>query len=1234
MSIGLTDDIAPLGDFAILQDIFLRGGLHTVTTLVERDAITALRRKAGMLVWVEDEGIYYKLGAGLANVDWEEFRVSASTVVVYLSSTGDDADDGSLGNPVATWARTWSLLQGSSPGVVFLSGSVSGYTAPPASLPWVIISGGSDFTTVATGSAGAGTTLNKLELAVSASIDGYRHKTVVFDDGAAAGFRRTIRGNSLTICDYVHPVETNLGATSSPAPGDTYRVVEPTAKIGISTAQTGYRSISLTEGQTRLDLINVALVPPATGSWYQNTIKPPTYGEWFGVQVENNWNINASLGRLVCGVDDVNTHNNVLFLTTVLGETYTYGQWHGWGLSFKSATFLSSNPNPVGLITPSEPTTLEDNSFLGFITCQTMQAARAIILGGSAQSFSQRASTQSALISRSLTLGNSVDAVPFLLKSDVANVLELKAGSSIFFHETLSSTDLGLEIKSTAGSGDLIKVAKGASLYLECGVSVAHTGGSVVLLDNKGAVKYNSGTAFLWSVPGSTAFKSYDGSLLSLAALDVDCAVGFDNDCGSITIEAGTSQVDCTAALLVQNNGAFKVKGDLTATGDAADMISIVGGNFVQAAGTLSATNANTGTANVLRCSLSGSVSLLGGAATTLDGSAAAAGYGLNARLGGRVFTAAQLTGATGATADLTVAAGYDKPDSFVGTYGALVSPDGLSVIALSAGGPDAPRTGGGGWVRVVDIQMQGAGTVYEPVYSDAAQTVIQSTKASNEFIQLDIECSYPNIRIGITLYELARVGDIYSGTINLTVGASGVTNLIVQSLNSDGLEGAVDRVDIEVVPPPTILTLAFADQGGGAGGVGTYPGSQTELKAGDTIRVEGTTNTPADAIQCTDVGACGSQIVTFASGTSFSVLVTIANRGLSVQSLFARLSARGTVSQAYGPTRDTNNGGGTTDGVNLVKLNNLYPTIDGLTGAGTVTGRAFAIAYPASQSALKDAETAAITAAASNYDIISYSAPGAEVSIPSPSVFASPKVVTRVGGTYNVSTDNYQIVATRNANAAVKTVSGVVAIAHVNQVITVSVPFARLRSGGNNGTAAQDYTVTISSNQQLFSAPSVAPEAGGNKGTFQGGAFAGGPSSWTRTFRISETVPDLKGTFTWASLSTTNRAGKVVSTITTGPTYTLGGFVARTLVFSTPFGPNTTLGTEVVTFSKLTAGTFTATSSPALKQTIGTSPPVINGYTIDAVSVNPTTVVWLDTGAVNSNSSGTAAITTVEEIV
>jgi len=554
---------------------------------------------------------------------------------------------------------------------------------------------------------------------------------------------------------------------------------------------------------------------------------------------------------------------------------------------------------------------------------------------------------------------------------------------------------------------------------------------------------------------------------------------------------------------------------------------------------------------------------------------------------------------------------------------------------------PGALGGGGSGWVRVTDVQLQVPGAVTNKIYDDAGNTVIRSATVSNGQVRLIVESSYPNIKIDTVPVQLPRVGDIYRGPADTTISGVGPITVVSQAVNADDIECALDNVELTLVSPPTILTLAFAAQGGGAGGAATYPGTQTELKAGDVVRLVGTTDIAADAIQCDNTGACGSQVVTFATSTSFSVLVTVADRGISVQSLIARVSARDPSTLAFGTTRDTNQGGGTVDGVDLVKLNNLYPTINGFTGAAVITGHAFTIAYPGSQTALKDAEAASITNTASNYDTILYSSPVAELAIASATTFANPKVVTRSSGTYNIATDNFSVSATRTANAATKTVRGVVAIAHVDQVITVSTPYARLRSGGNNGTTVQDYTITISSDQQLLSAPSLAPQSGGAKGTFQGGGFVGGPSSWTRALRVSETVPDLKGTFTWANLSTTNRAGKVVTAIaaqtgpTNGPTYTLGGFVARApLVFFPGFSNTTQLNVEVSDFSKLTAGTFTATTNTASKQPIGTSPPVIDGYTIDAVSVNPTTVIWLDTNAVNSNSSGTAAITGVEELV
>jgi hypothetical protein len=51
-------------------DSLQRGGFRVVTTIVERNAITDLRRKIGMLVFVNDSNKTYKLTGGITNSDW------------------------------------------------------------------------------------------------------------------------------------------------------------------------------------------------------------------------------------------------------------------------------------------------------------------------------------------------------------------------------------------------------------------------------------------------------------------------------------------------------------------------------------------------------------------------------------------------------------------------------------------------------------------------------------------------------------------------------------------------------------------------------------------------------------------------------------------------------------------------------------------------------------------------------------------------------------------------------------------------------------------------------------------------------------------------------------------------------------------------------------------------------------------------------------------------------------
>lgn len=513
------------------------------------------------------------------------------------------------------------------------------------------------------------------------------------------------------------------------------------------------------------------------------------------------------------------------------------------------------------------------------------------------------------------------------------------------------------------------------------------------------------------------------------------------------------------------------------------------------------------------------------------------------------------------------------------------------------------------GWVRIADIGVQTTGAISAKVFQDpGGDSILQSCTSSTTDISVAVESSFPKVTVNGTPQTLTRVGDIYSGDVDITLAVSGTVT--AQVITADDNAGPTDSADVTLDLPPEVLTLSFT---------GGYPGSQTELKAGDTFQITGTTDKTADAIDILDFGAFSASLEAFAAGTSFTVTGTIANRGTTVQALAGRVRARNPAG-AFGGTRDTNELGGTTDGVDLVNLNNLYPSVS----FGAIT-------YPLTQQALKASETADVVNSVTDADVVLYDSPNGDLSIASPTVIATPKTVTRIAGIYNVSTPNLRVTGTRNANDAVSVATTTVNIASVALSLTVSTPAARLRSGGNDGTTIQNHTITVTGDQQLLAAPSLT-EGTGSAGTFIG-SWAGGGTTWTRTLQVHDN--DDKGTKTWQSPSATNLAGIVTTTIAVGPTYELGGFVARTLTFGA-FLQTTALNVAVTTYTKVSAGIFTATNQPALRNPVqGDTSDIANTYTIQSpLGVNPQTLFWNDQAAAGSNSGGTAQITNVQEAV
>lgn len=514
------------------------------------------------------------------------------------------------------------------------------------------------------------------------------------------------------------------------------------------------------------------------------------------------------------------------------------------------------------------------------------------------------------------------------------------------------------------------------------------------------------------------------------------------------------------------------------------------------------------------------------------------------------------------------------------------------------------------GWVRIVNVLTQSGQPTSGHVWDDPPNnTILQEITCPEATIRVVVESSFPRVEVDGNAFTLSLVGTIYKDTVDITLAAAG--DVVAEATTPDGQVAATDTVKVNLDLPPAITALSFT---------GGYPGSQTELKEDDTFDIQVTADKDFDQVQIISYEACKSATIGVTVGTTAVVTGVINDSGDVAVFRPAQVRVRDAVTGAYSTAALTNDGGGSVNGVDVVLCNNLHPSVS--IGAKS---------YPGIQEALKGSESATVINTVSDYDTVVYDDPtGSQLNITNPSTFESPKTVTRVGGTYNISSNNFRVTANRAENDSTTVRQSVVNIANVAASITVGESSSRLRSGGNDGTSAQNHTITVTSNQQLLSSPNLDPEAGGSKGTFTGG-WSGGPSVWTHSFQVHD--EDEKGTFTWANLSATNLAGIETTSISGNDEYTLGGFVARTVTWDAFQTVSRNINVKTVDFNKLQAGLFSATNQPSTKHPIGTAPPQIDGYTIQALGVKPTVAVWLDTGAAGSNT-GEAYLYDFEEVV
>ena len=553
--------------------------------------------------------------------------------------------------------------------------------------------------------------------------------------------------------------------------------------------------------------------------------------------------------------------------------------------------------------------------------------------------------------------------------------------------------------------------------------------------------------------------------------------------------------------------------------------------------------------------------------------------------------------------------------------------------VTANGGSHTVPVTLLGQGPEVTDISFGSLPTYggsQQAMYLDGDTLEITATFDSEDVASISLDGGNDTATATVTdqAVTVTNVGDgtstvTFTTTVDTTLTTTTDVPVKISAKNSFGTEGS-EHTSVAEVPVrhgPEVTDVTF----------GSYPGAQTELKDGDSISITVTFDTNnVSQIQLASGGSYASSSQTknvTPAALSATTTITIDTSVTTPQNQSIRLRARG----------GNNNNGNYTNSSNTVTVNNVAPSFSG-----------FAVTYPAGQSALKDTETADVNLTISNVGaspVYTYSDPRGEITIPDTGTYSQSKTVTNNNtGAYNISNNNYRVVVTRAENDKTATYSsGVVNIADALASLSISVPSSRLRSGGDENTSTQTYQVTVTSNQEL---ESFGMSAAGSAGTLLGSwSSSNSNKTWTRNIQISDS--DDKGTFSWASIAAVNLADSTQSSASSGGSYTLGGFVERSLTVSA-LSRTRALGTSVADTSKLTAsetfrGTITFDSTvadgTALNADISTGIDVANKFTIvnssdpDTVDYDGDMIFYLDRVAVNNNVSGTSVITIEESV-
>ena len=380
--------------------------------------------------------------------------------------------------------------------------------------------------------------------------------------------------------------------------------------------------------------------------------------------------------------------------------------------------------------------------------------------------------------------------------------------------------------------------------------------------------------------------------------------------------------------------------------------------------------------------------------------------------------------------------------------------------------------------------------------------------------------------------------------TVNYETGIySNVDNVEIFVHRKSNGATDTDRVKVKVANGPTIVSTQMNTLASSATSphiVGT-----SQVKAGDVVDAKVEVDGKGVAINDISIEVLDQGISEAVSYSSSYAKSTLPNGNFE---FLVPLNVRGTLGSAFydgfksASFQARNNFGTESDPVTTTETaeihNETIPTIS-----------FGAVHYPATQGAIKASESATVENTVTDQDVISYSSPNNQLNITDSTTYETNKSVSYFSGGYNVDGDggsnNLKISAIKTSNGAVREKSKIVNIA--NTPLTISINnLATIKT--STSTVSDNFNLTT--NQLMSTAPTLSIDPNQtNPSTLS--QTASGTGKFSNAYTLSATDSDTKGTFNWG-VSATNLAGIETTSISTNPTYTLEGFVSRT-IFASP---------------------------------------------------------------------------------